>query len=208
MYYIKIIVVVLTTVLSVALPVLAQTDSELLQGQILESDLGETIIAGNNVLTVRLARDLQDPGSKDIYYRFLITSASNSDRVELEWAIQGVSQSPTARKKTLTLKAGQTTTESFQVLPRAFGKTEVRVEVRMFDAGQNYVAAARDQFVTNKELDIIPITSEYQNAKNLNMAKNIGLALAGIVIAFFTVRFIIKKVQQRLATEQKEKSFF
>lgn len=171
-------------------PVLAQSVNSTL-----ESELGKTIYAKDNKLSILLLRETQDPDTKAVTYRVQVIPKITSDRVEIEWFVRGVSDlgdKGTSVKKDIDVESDQQVTESFTVTPKFFGqvgqrllaRTEVRVELRTFQAGQNYVVAARDQFDVNESLEIYPYSAEYEQAKRNIQIRNILLIVgAGAVAA-------------------------
>jgi hypothetical protein len=160
------------------LPVTAQEPAEELN-----SDLGKNIIIGQNAFYLTLTRDTQSPDTKHVTYHLKIVPNISSDRVEIEWAMVGASELVTPiKKKNLVVEKGVAVTETFTIKPRVFGKTEVRAEVRAVAAANDYTVAARDEFASNNEGEIIPLSPDYQQAKTIFQIKQVVTIVAIIAI--------------------------
>lgn len=196
-----IISTIIALLASVAIPLQAQsaqpTEAEL---NSVQTDVGKSIIVGNNAFVVQLTRATQDPGSKEITYNFSITSNITSDRVEITWDLIGVSEPLREKYKRLTIEKGQKIDEQFVIKPRFVGRTELRVELRSVAAGVDYIAAARDQFYSNDVHEIIPHSSDYVNAKRLYDVRNvviIGVVILAIgIMAWMVYNFFQKWLAQ------------
>lgn len=183
------------------LPIYSQSAEEVLESEELESDLGQTIIVGDNAFSVVLTREVQNPADKKITYRFRVLPNITTDRVEIEWYVSGGSEAVTEQKKVLSVTQGEEFSEYFTIRPRnegVFAKTEVRVEIRSFRASGNNIAAARDQFIANEEREIIPITPQYQRAKTLNTIKDYGLMVAFVIVVIVVGQFAYKRFRKWL----------
>jgi hypothetical protein len=178
------------------------------------SDVGQTIIGRNNVMTILLLRDIQNPDSHQVTYRLVILPNITSDRAEIQWYVTGVSKSTNAddlKSKNIKLEAGKQITESFTVLPSFFGqaekrlqaKTEIRVEVRSFHAGENYLVAARDNFNINQDLEVLgtdgKLPNDFAQAKQAVQLRNGVIVAIGAVVAILLAVIGYAKFQQWLA---------
>ena len=65
----------------------------------LDTDLGQEIIVGESAFIIKLTRDVQNPESKEIVYRFAVLPRITSDRVEIRWSVQGASEALTEDQK-------------------------------------------------------------------------------------------------------------
>lgn len=178
-----------------------------------DTDLGQTIIGRNNVMTILLLRDVQNPDNHQVTYRLLILPNISSDRAEIQWYLTGVSEAVNPDNllaQNIKLETGKQITESFSVRPRFFGqaekrlqaKTEIRVEVRSFHAGENYLVASRDNFNINQELEVLAVDGKLPNdfaqAKQASQLRNGVIIVIAIIVGIVVAMIGYVKFRQWL----------
>lgn len=202
----KVTALILSVVFMLSLsPVLAQDIDQLNeQAESLQSDIGTEIIIGDNAFIVTLDRSVQDPDSKIVTYDLNVLSRIESDRVAIRWSVTGVGEMLSETNVVREVVRGDQFTESIQVRPRYYGRTEVVANITAYTAQGDLVAAARDQIVTDPELQVLPITEEYRQAQTVATIKNllkftaIILAALGIIAVLYS---LLKKWLDKEATQ-------
>jgi hypothetical protein len=134
-------------------------------------------------LRINMVQNIQDPGSKKIKFDVIIDSAINSDRVEVNWAINGQSVLDEGNaKEVLKVTANSQTTHSVIVNPVGFGVTRVKVIIQAFEIDGTRVATAAKAFVTDKERSLLVPDAQQQLANNIYVVRNVAAVILGIVV--------------------------
>lgn len=179
------------TALIVQSPANAQTETTTEETADSESDLGRTIVVGDNAFTILLTRETQNAENLEVTYNLVIHPNITSDRVGLEWSVTGASEAVGETSKNLVVKKDQQFTERFTVRPRISGRTSVRVEIKGVAASSDYIAAARDEFITSPELFVQPITAEFEAAQRAagfkSLVITVGIVLVVLIISIFAL---------------------
>jgi len=145
----------------------------------------------------------QDPDSKNATFQMILKSSIDSDRVKIEWTITGASKlvNDNDKRTNLTIKKGQTYTIPITIIPQGEGVTEVFGTAEAVNVDSSYLVTVRKNFATNKSAEILPITSDYTNAKNLSVVKNIILLVVVVATILGVILLILRRITKYLKTE-------
>jgi len=145
----------------------------------------------------------QDPDSKNATFQMILKSSIDSDRVKIEWTITGASKlvNESDKRTNLTIKKGQTYTIPITIIPQGEGVTEVFGTAEAVNVDSSYLVTVRKNFATNKNAEILPITSDYTNAKNLSVVKNIILLVVVVATILGVILLILRRITKYLKTE-------
>jgi hypothetical protein len=165
--------------------------------QELESNDQPAQVEATKELRAEFKQYTQDPRSKKIRFEMILKPTITSERVEIQWAIRGVSTATKDAKLKgfLRVKAGETYRIPIEVVPTTNGATEIYGRAQVFEADSNIVATVRKNFASNIKGEVLPISSEYKNLKSryqlMQYALYAVVLFAVIFGGFFGLRMFI-----------------
>lgn len=138
-------------------------------------------------LDVVLIHGEQDPATKEFDLIATITSNIDSDRVLVTWDLPGsVEFASTAQYVTeqTAVSAGESTIVRVRVVGGARGGQEFSTTVTLVKADVNYISSDNMEVVFNESREILPMTSDYKQARVLNNIKTalIFLCIGGVAL--------------------------
>lgn len=140
----------------------------------------------------------QDPESKKVTFELVLISNIDSDRVKVTWTLKGrsVFEDESEKVRNISVSKGKTYNIPITIIPAGYGVSELQVIVEAFKAESNYLVSVRKNYASNDASEILPITSEYSQAKALYIIKTVGIILAVITgllfLAFFGFKRFVK----------------
>ncbi|MEP7104036.1 MAG: hypothetical protein ABI721_04990 [Candidatus Dojkabacteria bacterium] len=149
-------------------------------------------------LRAEFKQQIQDPESKNVTFTMVLKSNINSDRVKIEWSVTGASKivNQSEQRKNLDIKEGQTYNISITVTPTGEGVSEVYGTAQSVNVDSSFLVTVRKNFGSNNDLEVLPISTEYQSAKTFVAIKNIVIVVVligiGVALAFLGFRRLVK----------------
>jgi hypothetical protein len=147
----------------------------------------------------------QNPDSKVVRFEMTLKSNIDSDRLKITWELKGVSSFVDETKKIVygAVKKGESYVVPIEIIPRSYGVTELYGKVEAFKAENSYLVTVRKNFASNENAEVLPITDEFNSAKNLSLVKNIGFAIVGFTILVIFGLFGFKKFKNWLNKDER-----
>lgn len=186
-------VAVLTLSLLTIQLVVAQEDL-----QVEEFGIGETQEIIDPALKPELSvEEIQQWPDKKVKIIITIDSQIDSDRVSLDWTYPNTLftiQGPL--RDVVSVRNGQITTFTKEFVPRAGianngrdKKVEFGVRVNGFEEDVNYLSATNVTAQFNSDIELLPISAEYQRAKILSFVLNVAVVIfvLGVIITLITI---------------------
>jgi|SRR5690606_3338268 len=173
----SLILIILFTISALALPVSAQSETDLNQDQAPE-------IKDVPGLRAEFKQYTQDPESKEIKFEMILKSNLDSDRVRVTWTLTTLSgrgavfKTPTEATRNIEIEKGQTYTIPITVVPTGQGAIELLGTVESFKADATFTVTVKKIFGTNASLEVLPITQEYIQARTMVIIRNIVIFAA------------------------------
>lgn len=154
-------------------------------------------------LKAEFKQETQDPESKNARFDMILHSNINSDRVKVEWTVSGSSQlvNDADKRTDLDIRQGQTYTIPVTIRPLGEGVTEVYGTAQSVNVDSSFLVTVRKNFVTDKDAQILPLTTEYQSAKNLSVVKNIVLTLLIVAAVLGLIYLGFRRLTKYLKAE-------
>lgn len=156
-------------------------------------------IEDTNDLKIDFKQFTQDPETKIAKFEMTVMPTFDSDRVQINWIVSGTSKPVDETKleiKRTTIKKGGSYKFSIEVKPTGLGISEVYGKVTAVKVDGSIVSTVRKNFVTSKDLDILPITNEYKTAQTTNLIVRIVtiivIVLVAVVGGLFGLRWFIR----------------
>lgn len=187
-----------TVVLALPLLSLVSAQSE----QVLSENDMPAVIEDVPGLRAEFVQKSQNPGSKEAEFEMILTSTLDADRAKITWTIDGVSNFVDSKKaeQNFTIKNGGKYTLPIKIKPVGKGVTELFGKVEAFKADTTYIVTVRKNFATNASGEILPLTDEYNQAKNMNMVILIFQVVLGFVVVvggiFLGFRYLMKYLKR------------
>ncbi len=151
---------------------------------------------------IRISSELkeysQNPEGKVLKYEMILNSEVRSDNVRVTWTVRGNVKFVDATKaiRRFGVESGEAYTIPIEIVPTGSGTAELTGKAEVFQVDGTLTSTVRTNFVINEELEKLPLTDEYNNAKSLSSIKNIITTLATIgaiaAIGLFVFRKALK----------------
>lgn len=196
-----IVVLVLVAISTyIAMPVSAQD-------KVVEPPQEVLPVLSDPALELTLTQYGQEYPSKSFPVTLTVNSKIDSNKVGVFWNYQTSYLKPSNGLDTdvISVSNGNTTTfvkyfdinEAFVGVPAGLNKNiSIGVSVRGFVANKNYISTKSLAVVTNSDMEVLPITDEYQSAKTqatiFNIIKWIVILILVVVGGFFGVKRFLK----------------
>lgn len=137
----------------------------------------------------------QDPETKVVKFEMVLNSKINSDRVRVEWTLDGPSEFVDEReqRRDLKIEAGKSYVIPVNVRIIGEGLNEVFGKAESVQVDSSFLVTVRKNFNSNSEGEVLPQTAEYNSSKTLNQIKNIVVAAAIVAVVIGLVFFIFKR---------------
>lgn len=153
-------------------------------------------------MQVELSSETQDPVSKNVKFNLTLNSNIDSDRVKITWTSTGPNNYTAGQNYLVNgfdasgeirIKKGQTYSVPINITIYGFGVNELIGKVEIVLPEGTKVLTVRTNFGSNAEGEVLPLTEEYTQAKNLNNIKNIVTWIIGIILTLIIGFFALKK---------------
>ncbi len=151
---------------------------------------------------IRISSELkeysQNPEGKVLKYEMILNSEVRSDNVRVTWTVRGNVKFVDSTKaiRRFGVESGQAYTIPIEVIPTGSGSAELTGKAEVFQVDGTLTSTVRTNFVINTELEKLPLTDEYNNAKRLSSIKNVITTIATIgafaAIGYFGFRQALK----------------
>jgi hypothetical protein len=172
------IALVLTTVILIMpSPAFAQ-DSEQDSANGLTDNLEEDIvpvIEDVEGLRLKLVEHSQEPDTKEIVFDIVIYSQIRSDRVQLNWSIDGVSTLESEGNQ-LSFRVDPGTVKKVRIVvkPRDRGVSNLRIRVEAFEVEGTYLATAFQRVYSLEDGTRLPRTDTYRFNQVVAMVRGVA----------------------------------
>jgi len=185
--------------LSLLLPAFARAQSI---EEVLQNSNEAAVVEDVEGLRAVFKEYTQDPDSKIVKYEMTLKSNIDSDRVKVTWTLRGVSSflDKTQASKNITVVKDKTYSIIIELLPGSKGVTELVGKAEAFTVNGNFVATVRKNFAINSDLEILPLTDDYNSAKRFSTIRNLVITAviliaigAGLFYAFKKIRFWLSR---------------
>jgi len=147
----------------------------------------------------------QSPSTRKVKYEMILKSNIDSDRVRITWTTDGANifeqqsgyivEGSTA-KTDIAIREGQTYSIPIEVTVTGEDINELFGKAEAFLAASTYVATVRKNYASNKEGEVLPLTSEYTQSKTQNTILNIVVIVVVVLVIliglFFALRMFLK----------------
>lgn len=155
----------------------------------------EAIVEDVEGLRAEFKENVQNPETKIMKYEMILKAGIDSDRVKITWSLRGNSSfvDKSEATKNIIVKKGNTYSIAIEITPSGKGVTELIGKAEAFKVDGSYIATVRKNFATNSSGEILPLTSEYQQASTISTIKNILLYSIIIIILIVIAYFGYKK---------------
>lgn len=176
--------------------VTAQENAESTQSQ--QEQLPDNMQVNTNDIDVTLETETQDPGSKKFQIVATISSAIDTDRVIVDWIPQnGITFSDPldTGKSSTTVRQGSDTVVSKKFVANYSGTHEVEVVITAVKADVNYLAADNIELEFNQDLELLPLTDDYKQAKLVYQFTRGVLYLTIIVATAAALFFVYRRIR-------------
>lgn len=185
---VKLLTVILSFLVITYFSVIGFAQDELVQEQ-------PTIIDDFQGLRAQFKQNTQNPETKEAEFEMALNSRLDSDRVQITWTLttlsgQGAIFKDLSQVRTfINIANGESYTRKITIIPTGRGEIEIMGKVESFKAGEAFVVTVRKVFETNSVGEILPLTQDYINWRRGVLFKNIGIVIAGGVIAFYGFKY-------------------
>jgi len=178
-------------ILFISLPIYAQSSSQ----NNLEKNNTPAEVKDVEGFRADFKQNTQDPDTKIVKFEMILKSNIDSDRVEINWEVDGVSVFKDKGKKNLktSIQGGKTYDIPIELIVAGSGITELRGKAEAFKADSSFLITVRKDFATNSNLEILPISQDYSTAKNVSLIKNIIVILVIVGIILFIGLIALKR---------------
>lgn len=179
----KIILTIILFILSCS-PVSAQQNKQ---------ELGETNIKTVKYFEVQVDENSQNPFTKTVTLTVTIKALLDSPKTEISWDIPSTLEANLKSKRFYSLNEGDSLSQKITIKPKTAGTNNITASVISWQHDTNYTNSSTRTLTFDKDLEIIPKTSEYNTSV---LIMYIGfLLLAGIMI--FLIIKVVKKGTQK-----------
>jgi len=179
-------------------PVVAQSSSSVGSTDLSQSALSvqdqPPVIQDVEGLRASFIQHTQDPDTKTVRFEMILKSDIDSDRVEINWYLNGVSyfNDKSQQTKRISISKGKTYSIPIDITVEGYAVTEVRATAEAFKADNTYLVTIRKDFASNSDFEVMPITSDYTTAKNLSLLKKFAILIVVIAVLSVGIFFGVK----------------
>jgi len=148
----------------------------------------------------------QDPETKTIQFDLLLKSTITSDRVQINWVVDGGVAYFTNPKKiiqNIQVQSGGVYDIPIQLTITTSGVTELRGTIEAFAPDGTYIITVRKDFASNYSAEVLPITQAYTDAQTLSNLKTFLLVTLGIIVLITVVYLFFREFTRWLNREEK-----
>jgi hypothetical protein len=127
-------------------------------------------------LRLELAEQVQDPDTKNITFDIVVYSQIRSDRVQLNWSLDGAGSLVGERTQvSFSVDPGSVKRIPIVVRPRARGISNLRITVEAFEAQGTYLASAFQRIYSLEDGTRLPRTQPYWNLVLVSTVRSVAV---------------------------------
>ena len=178
--------IILTVILSLFLsfPVFAQDNQQ---------ELNETNIKSTRYFDIQIVESTQNPFNKSVTLTATITALLDSPKTQIVWDIPNTLNANLKAKNFFSISEGETLSQKIVIKPKTAGTNNITASVISWQHDTNYTNSATKTLTFNKNLEVVPQTSEYKTSV---LIMYLGFLLLGGILKFIIIKVVKRGTQK------------
>jgi len=178
--------IILTVILSLFLsfPVFAQDNQQ---------ELNETNIKSTRYFDIQIVESTQNPFNKSVTLTATITALLDSPKTQIVWDIPNTLNANLKAKNFFAISEGETLSQKIVIKPKTAGTNNITASVISWQHDTNYTNSATKTLTFNKNLEVVPQTSEYKTSV---LIMYLGFLLLGGILTFIIIKVVKRGTQK------------